>query len=397
MGPVCRQSPLADVLVVPARGQAPAGFRTCGGDPGRTIVLCHPGRGRPVSWPGAGVRRIKSRRCATGWTPTSSLRERSCPSPFRADEMAVVFTGAMDYWPNIDAVSWFAADILPRLRQNWPQLRFYIVGRSPTAAVQALAGEHVVVSGTVPDVRPYLQHAAVVVAPLRLARGVQNKVLEAMAMGVAGGRLPGVFDGDRRGPRARFPDRRDRAGVRQPGRSPVARAGAFCRHRHCGTPAGSGALQLGCPPLGDRPPPWRANVKYCRCPAAALCMIGFSRSRGSSMTFFRCSATGLQDLLGWRHRRPGHVRSPGGAAGHEPAYSAYSRSLHPTAQRVYLPHPVDPARAAQAGLADVPPHDAEACRLRSASEESVDGWHFYRTPAASADRRVAARRRRNGG
>jgi len=105
-------------------------------------------------------------------------------SPFRVDETAVVFTGAMDYWPNIDAVSWFAADILPRLRQNWPELRFYIVGRSPTAAVQALAGEHVVVSGTVPDVRPYLQHAAVVVAPLRLARGVQNKVLEAMAMGL---------------------------------------------------------------------------------------------------------------------------------------------------------------------------------------------------------------------
>ncbi len=105
-------------------------------------------------------------------------------SPFRFDETAVVFTGAMDYWPNIDAVSWFAADILPRLRQNWPDLRFYIVGRSPTAAVQALAGEHVVVSGTVPDVRPYLQHAAVVVAPLRLARGVQNKVLEAMAMGL---------------------------------------------------------------------------------------------------------------------------------------------------------------------------------------------------------------------
>jgi len=105
-------------------------------------------------------------------------------TPFRVDERAVVFTGAMDYWPNIDAVSWFAADILPRLRQNWPDLRFYIVGRSPTAAVQALAGEHVVVSGTVPDVRPYLQHAAVVVAPLRLARGVQNKVLEAMAMGL---------------------------------------------------------------------------------------------------------------------------------------------------------------------------------------------------------------------
>jgi glycosyltransferase involved in cell wall biosynthesis len=95
-----------------------------------------------------------------------------------------VFTGAMDYWPNIDAVTWFATEMLPQLEQNWPSLRFYIVGRSPTPAVQALARRQIVVTGTVPDVRPYLRHAAVVVAPLRLARGIQNKVLEAMAMGL---------------------------------------------------------------------------------------------------------------------------------------------------------------------------------------------------------------------
>lgn len=109
-------------------------------------------------------------------------------SPFVDDpsipaQIPVVFTGAMDYWPNIDAVSWFVADILPKLLPSWPQLRFYIVGRSPPAAVQALASDVVTVTGTVPDVRPYLQHAAVVVAPLRVARGIQNKVLEAMAMG----------------------------------------------------------------------------------------------------------------------------------------------------------------------------------------------------------------------
>ncbi|WP_313950410.1 TIGR03087 family PEP-CTERM/XrtA system glycosyltransferase [Accumulibacter sp.] len=108
--------------------------------------------------------------------------EHGLPSPFGAQELPLVFTGAMDYWPNIDAVTWFVAEILPRLQQNWPDARFYIVGRSPTPAVEALAGQHVVVTGTVPDVRPYLRHAAVVVAPLRLARGVQNKVLEAMAM-----------------------------------------------------------------------------------------------------------------------------------------------------------------------------------------------------------------------
>ncbi len=105
------------------------------------------------------------------------------PSPFAAGELPVVFTGAMDYWPNIDAVSWFAHDMLPALRARWPAMRLHIVGRNPTAAVRALAGEAVSVSGTVPDVRPYLQHAAVVVAPLRLARGIQNKILEAMAMG----------------------------------------------------------------------------------------------------------------------------------------------------------------------------------------------------------------------
>jgi sugar transferase (PEP-CTERM/EpsH1 system associated) len=104
------------------------------------------------------------------------------PSPFAAAELPLVFTGAMDYWPNIDAVTWFTRDVLPALRARWPALRFHIVGRNPSAAVRALAGEAVAVSGTVADVRPYLQHAAAVVAPLRLARGVQNKVLEAMAM-----------------------------------------------------------------------------------------------------------------------------------------------------------------------------------------------------------------------
>jgi polysaccharide biosynthesis protein PslH len=104
------------------------------------------------------------------------------PSPFAAGELPLVFTGAMDYWPNVDAVTWFVKDMLPALRERFPALRFHIVGRSPTPAVAALAGEFVNVTGTVPDVRPYLQHAAAVVAPLRLARGLQNKVLEAMAM-----------------------------------------------------------------------------------------------------------------------------------------------------------------------------------------------------------------------
>jgi sugar transferase (PEP-CTERM/EpsH1 system associated) len=106
----------------------------------------------------------------------------SRPSPFDAGERPIVFTGAMDYWPNIDAVTWFAAEMLPALRRRWPAARLHVVGRQPPPAVQALAGDAVHVTGTVPDVRPWLQHAAVVVAPLRLARGIQNKVLEAMAM-----------------------------------------------------------------------------------------------------------------------------------------------------------------------------------------------------------------------
>ena len=111
----------------------------------------------------------------------------SRPSPFEENpsnsvQIPVVFTGAMDYWPNIDAVSWFVSDILPKLLLLWPLIRFYIVGRSPPPVVQALASDVVIVTGTVPDVRPFLQHAAVVVAPLRVARGIQNKILEAMAM-----------------------------------------------------------------------------------------------------------------------------------------------------------------------------------------------------------------------
>ena len=103
-------------------------------------------------------------------------------SPFDSDEIPVVFTGAMDYWPNVDAVTWFTEAMLPGLRERWPAIRFHVVGRSPTAAVQALRTAGVNVTGTVADVRPYLQHATAVVAPLRLARGVQNKILEAMAM-----------------------------------------------------------------------------------------------------------------------------------------------------------------------------------------------------------------------
>jgi sugar transferase (PEP-CTERM/EpsH1 system associated) len=94
----------------------------------------------------------------------------------------IVFTGQMDYKPNIDAVVGFVRDMLPLVLAVHPDLRFAIVGRAPTREVCALAGEAVIVTGEVPDVRGWLAAADVVVAPLGLARGIQNKVLEAMAM-----------------------------------------------------------------------------------------------------------------------------------------------------------------------------------------------------------------------
>jgi sugar transferase (PEP-CTERM/EpsH1 system associated) len=101
-----------------------------------------------------------------------------------ADERGplIVFTGQMDYRPNIEAVTWFARDMLPAVRAVHPAARFVIVGRNPTDAVRALASDAVIVTGEVADVRGRLAAAACVVAPLKIARGIQNKVLEAMAM-----------------------------------------------------------------------------------------------------------------------------------------------------------------------------------------------------------------------
>lgn len=94
-----------------------------------------------------------------------------------------VFTGTMNYWPNVDAVIWFATEVLPRLRAARADAEFIIVGSSPAPEVQRLAKlPGVTVTGRVPDVRPYVAHAAAVVVPLRIANGVQNKVIEAMAM-----------------------------------------------------------------------------------------------------------------------------------------------------------------------------------------------------------------------
>jgi len=109
--------------------------------------------------------------------------DRACPNPYPPGTRALVFTGAMDYWANADAVRWFAEQAFPAVRARVPEAAFWVVGARPTREVRALARRPgVEVTGAVDDVRPYLAHAAASVAPLRLARGVQNKVLEAMAM-----------------------------------------------------------------------------------------------------------------------------------------------------------------------------------------------------------------------
>lgn len=112
------------------------------------------------------------------------LPNTSLTSPFRVNEQVLVFVGAMDYWPNVDAVVWFAKELFPAIRKQAPDTRFYVVGGNPGSTVSALARQDgVVVTGRVDDVRPYVAHATVSVAPIRIARGVQNKVLESMAMG----------------------------------------------------------------------------------------------------------------------------------------------------------------------------------------------------------------------
>lgn len=108
----------------------------------------------------------------------------------------LVFAGSMDYRPNIDGVCWFAEAIWPALRKRHEDLTFTIVGRDPSPEVRQLAATPgIEVTGAVDDVRPYVHKAAVSIAPLRIARGIQNKVLEAMAMAKAVVASPAAMEG----------------------------------------------------------------------------------------------------------------------------------------------------------------------------------------------------------
>jgi glycosyltransferase involved in cell wall biosynthesis len=102
----------------------------------------------------------------------------------------------MDYYANIDGVVWFTKEVLPLIKREILNVQFYIIGSNPTKEVIELSGNNgVTVTGYVPDTREYLRRATVAVVPLRIARGIQNKILEAMAMGIPVVATPRAFEG----------------------------------------------------------------------------------------------------------------------------------------------------------------------------------------------------------
>jgi len=140
--------------------------------------------------PGADIRALSNGIDLDFYDPDASFPPIDAP---RAP--LIVFTGQMDYRPNVEAVRAFAGDVMPVIRKAY-DARFAIVGRRPDPSVLALDGQNgVIVTGEVPDVRPWLAAASVVVAPLQIARGIQNKVLEAMAMARPVVASSGAFEG----------------------------------------------------------------------------------------------------------------------------------------------------------------------------------------------------------
>jgi sugar transferase (PEP-CTERM/EpsH1 system associated) len=105
------------------------------------------------------------------------------PNPYPPGRKSIVFAGAMADRPNVEAAQWFVAEVMTALRHRFPAFDFWIVGAHPAARLRRLARGDVHVTGRIADIRPYIAHADAVVAPLQTARGGQNKVLEAMAMG----------------------------------------------------------------------------------------------------------------------------------------------------------------------------------------------------------------------
>lgn len=119
------------------------------------------------------------------WFPNGVDAEFFSPGAEPFDPDLITFVGRMDYFPNEQCMMDFSQRVWPKLRQARPALRLQVVGAAPTARVLALARvDGVSVTGAVPDVRPYVQRSALTIAPLTIARGTQNKILESMAMEV---------------------------------------------------------------------------------------------------------------------------------------------------------------------------------------------------------------------
>jgi glycosyltransferase involved in cell wall biosynthesis len=124
--------------------------------------------------------------CAITVVPTGvDTQKYGVAPPASANPPRIVFTGSMDWEPNIDAVAYFCQQIFPGILTEFPLAKFQIVGRNPHSRVQKLASPSIEVTGTVPSVADYLRDATVVVVPLRIGGGTRLKIFEAMAMGKA--------------------------------------------------------------------------------------------------------------------------------------------------------------------------------------------------------------------
>jgi len=122
---------------------------------------------------------------ATDWFPNGVDADHFAPATQAYEPDSICFVGRMDYYPNQQCMLDFCANVLPAIRASRPATRLFIVGADPSAAVKRLAAlPGVTVTGSVPDVRPFLHRCALMVAPLNIARGTQNKILEGMAAGV---------------------------------------------------------------------------------------------------------------------------------------------------------------------------------------------------------------------
>lgn len=109
--------------------------------------------------------------------------EQFQPHHSERETATLLFTGNFEYAPNVDAAFYLANTLMPAVRAQLPEAKLWLVGNAPPPELRALAGDHILVTGRVPDVRPYLQQATAFVSPLRLGAGIKNKVLEALALG----------------------------------------------------------------------------------------------------------------------------------------------------------------------------------------------------------------------